>query len=311
MGRPDFPKSLKEFQARFREDDACRKYLVACRWPEGFRCTRCGQEAAFELPQRRLWQCKACGRQTSLTAGSVLHRTRLPLTVWFWATYLVTTHTPGLSAVQLQRQLGISYETAWALLHKLRRAMVNPRREALKDKVEVDETYLGGPEAGLKGGRQLRDKALIVGAVEVRGKAAGRVRLQVVPDASARSLTGFVKRTVAPGTVILTDAWGAYAPLSDMGYRHRPRTPRASPSGRPSSCRTSTAPSATSRLGFAAPTTASVTITSSPTWTSSPFVSTGGAPRWRPSRPSSALPRAPTDPRPTRCCTLRSQPDRQ
>ena len=224
MGRPDFPKSLKEFQARFREDDACRTYLAACRWPEGFRCARCGQGAAFELPQRRLWQCKACGRQTSLTAGSVLHRTRLPLTVWFWATYLVTTHTPGLSAVQLQRQLGISYETAWALLHKLRRAMVNPEREALKDKVEVDETYLGGPEAGLKGGRQLLEKALIVGAVEVRGKAAGRVRLQVVPDASARSLTGFVKRTVAPGTLILTDGWGAYAPLSDMGYRHRPRT---------------------------------------------------------------------------------------
>ena len=100
----------------------------------------------------------------------------MPLTTWFWATYLVTTHTPGLSVVQLQRQLGISYETAWALLHKLRRAMVNPEREALKDKVEVDETYLGGHEAGLKGGRQLLEKALIVGAVEVRGMVAGRVR---------------------------------------------------------------------------------------------------------------------------------------
>lgn len=224
MGRLDFPKSLKEFQARFREDDACRTYLAACRWPEGFRCARCGQGGAFELPHRRLWQCKTCGRQTSLTAGSVLHRTRLPLRVWFWATYLVTTHTPGLSAVQLHRQLGLSYETAWALLHKLRLAMVNPERAALKDTVEVDETYLGGPEAGLKGGRQLLEKALIVGAVEVRGKAAGRVRLQVVPDASARSLTGFVKRTVAPGTLILTDGWGAYAPLSAIGYRHRPRT---------------------------------------------------------------------------------------
>ncbi len=222
MGRPDSPKSLKEFQARFRDDAACGTYLAACRWPEGFRCARCGQAEAFELPQRRLWQCKGCGRQTSLTSGPVLHRTRL--TVWFWATYLVTTHTPGLSAVQLQRQLGISYETAWALLHKLRRAMVNPERQALKDKVEVDETSLGGPEAGLKGGRQLLEKALIVGAVEVRGKAAGRVRLQVVPDASASALTGFVKRTVAPGTVILTDGWGAYGPLSGLGDRHRPRT---------------------------------------------------------------------------------------
>ena len=102
--------------------------------------------------------------------------------------------------------------------------MVNPEREALKDKVEVDETSLGGPEAGLKDGRHRLEKALIVGAVEVRGKAAARVRLQVVPDASARSLTGFVNRTVAPGTLILTDGWGAYAPLSDMGYKHRPRT---------------------------------------------------------------------------------------
>ena len=148
----------------------------------------------------------------------------MPLTVWFWATYLVTTHTPGLSAGQLPRQLGLSYETAWARLHKLRRAMVNPEREPRKDKVEVDETYLGGHEAGLKGGRQLLDKALIVGAVEVRGKAAGRVRLQVVPDASGRALTGFVKRAVAPGTTILTDGWPAYAPLADLGYRHRPRT---------------------------------------------------------------------------------------
>jgi len=224
VGRPDFPKSLKEFQARFRDDDACRKYLAACRWPDGFRCSGCGQTETFELPRRRLWQCKACGRQTSLTSRTVLHRTRLPLTVWFWATYLVTTHTPGLSAVQLQRQLRISYETAWALLHKLRRAMVNPEREALKDKVEIDETYLGGPEVGLKGGRQLVEKVLIVGAVEVRGKAAGRVRLQVVPDASAPSLTGFVTRNVVLGTLILTDGWGAYAPLTGMGYRHRPRT---------------------------------------------------------------------------------------
>ena len=129
-----------------------------------------------------------------------------------------------MSAVQPQRQFGLSYETAWALLHKLRRAMVNPAREALKDKVEVDETYLGGPEAGLKGGRQLGDKTLIVGAVEVPGTAAGRVQLRVVSDASARLLTGLVKRAVAPGTLVLTDGWGAYTPLADMGYRHRPRT---------------------------------------------------------------------------------------
>lgn len=103
MARPDFPKSLKEFQARFQDDVACRMYLAACRWPDGFRCGRCGHPEAFELAPRALWQCKACGRQTSVTAGTVLHRTRLPLTMWFWAAYLMSTHTPGLSAVQLHR----------------------------------------------------------------------------------------------------------------------------------------------------------------------------------------------------------------
>jgi len=102
--------------------------------------------------------------------------------------------------------------------------MVRPGREPLKDKVEVDETYIGGPEAGLRGGRELIEKALVVGAVEVRGKASGRVRLQVVPDASGRSLTGFVKANVERGAIVLTDGWGAYGPLSDMGYKHRPRT---------------------------------------------------------------------------------------
>jgi len=149
----------------------------------------------------------------------------MPLTLWFWAAYLVTTHTPGLSALQLQRQLGIdSYETAWAILHKLRRAMVRPDRERLKEKVEVDETYLGGPEVGLRGGRQLLDKALVVAAVEVRGKASGRVRLQMVPDASGPTLTGFVKANVERGAVVLTDGWQGYAPLSGLGYKHRPRT---------------------------------------------------------------------------------------
>lgn len=225
MGRPGFPRSLKEFQAQFGSEAACQAYLYACRWPEGYRCGRCGHGEAFALVRRGLWQCKACGYQTSVTAGTVLHRTRQPLTLWFWAAYLVTTHTPGLSALQLQRQLGIdSYETAWVLLHKLRRAMVRPDRERLKAHVEVDETYIGGPEAGLKGGRQLVDKVLVVGAVEVRGRASGRVRLQVVPDASAASLAGFVAANVEPGAVVVTDGWSAYAPLHAQGYRHRPRT---------------------------------------------------------------------------------------
>lgn len=171
--------------------------------------------------------CGGASGAVAMTAGTVLPRTRRPLTQWFWAAYLVTTHTPGLSALQLQRQLGISrYETAWGMLQTLRQAMVRPDREPLHDQVEVDETYVGGPEVGLRGGRELRDKALVVGAVEVRGTASGRVRLQVVPDASGPSLTGFVKLNVEPGVIVVTDGWPGYAPLSGMGSRHRPRTQR-------------------------------------------------------------------------------------
>jgi len=224
VARPDFPRTLREFQARFATEAACRAYLAASRWPEGYRCPRCTHTTAFELAARGLWQCKACGHQTSVTAGTVLHRTRTSLREWFWAAYLVTTHTPGMSALQLQRQLGLGrYETAWTMLHKLRRAMLRPQRERLREKVEVDETYLGNQD-GLRGGRELGDRALVVAAVEVRGRASGRVRLQMVPDASGPSLTGFVTANVEPGATVITDGWQGYAPLSRLGYRHRPTT---------------------------------------------------------------------------------------
>jgi transposase-like protein len=224
VSRPDFPKTLREFQRRFADEETCRTYLAQSRWPDGFRCPRCRHEEALELPGRLLWRCRACSRDTSVTAGTVLHRTRVPLTQWFWAAYLVTTHTPGLSALQFQRQLGIRrYETAWTMLQKLRRAMRRPQREALRDEVEVDETFVGHQE-GLRGGRELGDRALVVGAVEVRGRGSGRIRLEVVRDSSAASLSGFVKRNVEPGTIVLSDGWQGYAPLVGLGYRHRPRT---------------------------------------------------------------------------------------
>lgn len=120
MARPDFPRTIIEFQHRFPDEDGCRQYLFESRWPDGFRCPRCGSEAATGLPRRVLWQCSACRYQVSVTAGTVLHRTRTPLHLWFWAAYLVTTATPGISALQLQRQLGLKrYETSWTMLHKL------------------------------------------------------------------------------------------------------------------------------------------------------------------------------------------------
>ena len=228
MARPDFPKTIIEFQHRFPDERACAEYLFASRWPEGYRCPRCRCNATTELPRRRVWQCTACRYQVSVTAGTVRHGTRPPLTLWFWAAYLMTTATQGISAVQLQRQLGIErHETVWVILHKLRRAMVNPERASLTGAVEVDECFVGGHEAGLRGGRQRGIKELVV-AVEVRGAGSGRVRMQVIDDASADTLCGLVTATVAAGTTVHTDGWRGYRPLAGLGYDHQPRSQRAS-----------------------------------------------------------------------------------
>jgi transposase-like protein len=162
----------------------------------------------------------------------VLHGTRTPLGLWFWAAYLVATHGPGISAKQLQRQLGLSrYETAWMLLHKLRRAIVAPECQALAREVEVDECFVGGDEPGLRGGRQRGEKSFVAVAVEVRGRGSGRLRLQVVPDASATSLGGFAQATIAAGAIVHTDGWPGYVKLGELGFEHRPRSQRAAPAG--------------------------------------------------------------------------------
>lgn len=231
MGRPSYPLTILEFQERFATEEACRAYLFASRWPDGFRCPVCDRREAGEMHRRRLvWQCKSCGRQTSATAGTVMHGTRTPLRTWFWAAYLVATHHPGISAKQLQRQLGLTrYETAWLILQKLRRAMVAPDREPLKDEVEVDEFFLGGVEEGQRGGRQRGEKALCGIAIEVRGPGSGRLRLQALPDATKPSLSAFVKATTARGATVHTDGWRGYNGLRGAGYDHRPRSQRAGP----------------------------------------------------------------------------------
>ena len=219
-----------DFQERFFTEGACLEYLGASRWPEGFVCPACGGRRAWVLERRHLWECADCRQQTSVTAGTVMHGTRTPLRVWFWAAYLVATHHPGISAKQLQRQLGLSrYETAWLILQKLRRAMVAPEREPLRHAVEVDEFFLGGLEEGQKGGRQRGKKALCGVAVEVRGRGSGRLRLAVLRDASQASLTDFVRATVGPGAVVHTDGWHGYNRLDAAGYERRRRTQLAEP----------------------------------------------------------------------------------
>jgi transposase-like protein len=219
-----------EFQERFADEAACMECLAASRWPEGFVCPVCDGRAAWILERRHLWECTRCHAQTSVTAGTVMHGTRSPLRLWFWAAYLLATHHPGISAVQLQRQLGISrYETAWLMLQKLRRAMVAPERDPLAHEVEVDEFFLGGVEEGIHGARQRGKKALVGIAIEVRGRGSGRVRLQVLEDASSRSLDAFIKATTASAAIVHTDGWRGYDHVAGLGYLHDRRSQRAAP----------------------------------------------------------------------------------
>jgi transposase-like protein len=215
-----------EFQERFATDEACLEYLAASRWPDGFICPGCGSRRAWVLERRHLWECASCRTQTSVTAGTVMHRTRTPLRVWFWAAYLVATHHPGISAKQLSRQLGLRYETAWLILQKLRRAMVAPERSPLRVEVEVDECWIGGVEPG-KQGRAPGPKTLVGVAVEVRGKGSGRLRLVPLDDAAMPTLGAFVKATTAAGAIVHTDGWKGYRGLAAEGYDHRPRSQRA------------------------------------------------------------------------------------
>jgi transposase-like protein len=215
----DYPRTLAEFERRFATPDACRKYLVQLRWPDGFRCPKCGGTKGW--PVGTLLECATCGRQTSVTAGTIFQDTRTPLPTWFRAMWWVTSQKTGASAIGLQQVLGLgSYETAWTWLHKLRRAMVRPGRERLTGRVEVDEAYIGGLEEGVRG-RQTEKKALIAVAAEENGEGIGRIRMRRIPDATADSLQAFIQEAVAPGSLLHTDGLLSYDRLEKHGYRHR------------------------------------------------------------------------------------------
>ena len=218
-GMEEYPRMILEFEGRFASEEACREYLVSLRWPDGFRCPGCGGSRAW-WTGRRLLHCAGCGRQTSVTAGTVLQDTRKPLRLWLRAMWYVTSQKSGVSALGLQRVLGLgSYHTAWAWLHKLRRAMVRPGRERLAGTVQVDEVYLGGAKAG-KRGRGAGGKHLVVIAAERDGGRIGRIRLRRVPDGSANSLHGAIAEAVAPGSALETDGFQGYCGIATKGYGH-------------------------------------------------------------------------------------------
>jgi transposase-like protein len=223
----NLPRDLPSFLERFGTDAQCRDYLFQVRWPEGFRCAGCGHDRAWAHRARLIDECAACGRQHSLLKGTIFEQTKTGLAKWFLAIYLVTSSKGGISAMELQRQMGFgSYQTAWSWLHKIRKAMVAPGRLPLAARVEADETYVGGPRPG-RSGRGAAGKTRVAGAVEsgrgqARGRRLGRLRLAVVPDVSARSLEGFIATAVAKPATVATDGWSGYGGLGAAGYGHEP-----------------------------------------------------------------------------------------
>lgn len=224
----DYPKTLLELERRFGSEESCAEYLAALRWPSGWICPRCSGAEAWPVRRDR-WRCGQCRYEMSITAGTIFQDSHLPLTIWFRAMWQVTSQKNGISALGLQRVLGLgSYKTAWAMLHKLRRAMVGPDRDRLDGCVEVDETSWGGEEAGARG-RWTEAKALIIVAAQEDGKRIGRIRLRSIPDVTKASLHGFIAQAVVPGSTVRTDGLPAYTGL--IGYVHDRRIQRGQEEG--------------------------------------------------------------------------------
>lgn len=235
----DYPRTFDEIDDWFRTEAQCRDYIRRLCWPNGFVCKRCGVAGEPWVTARGVFRCKDCDGSTSLAAGTVFHDTHKPLRTWFLAMWFITSQKNGMSALGLQRTLGLgSYETAWTWLHKLRRAMVRPGRDRLTGEIEVDETYIGGPEEN-KRGREIKKKSIVVVAAEKNGRAIGRIRLKRVKEVSAESLLDCIRETVEPDAIIHTDGWKRLCgppccrlQASHYGHQRRGRTGSRSPAAR-------------------------------------------------------------------------------
>jgi transposase-like protein len=215
----DYPKTLLQLEQRFATDEQCCDYLTALRWPDGFVCPNCGGRKAWPAGRGRLI-CAACRHQATVTAGTIFQDRRLPLRLWCRAIWQVTSQKNGASALGLQRVLGLgSYQTAWTVLHKLRRAMVRPGRDKLSGRVEVDETLVGGETPGRKG-RGVPSQALVVIAAQEAGAGIGRIRLARIPEASADHLHRFIQGAIVQGSCVHTDGWKPYQGLEPLGFQH-------------------------------------------------------------------------------------------
>ena len=210
--------SIQEFEEAFPDEIACRAYFAKTRWPNGFKCPRCGFTRYTYVSTRNVFQCSACSYQCSLIVGTLFQDTKLPLRTWFWAIYFLVTIKKGISAMELQRKLGLgSYDTAWHMHAKIQHALKDEDAPLLRGIVEADET-LYGPNKGEPG--RSTSKAVIAVAVEDRGVYAGNLAIKHVPNASGDCLNSFVGENISPDSIINTDGWSGYSELESMGYNH-------------------------------------------------------------------------------------------
>ncbi|MEI6397464.1 MAG: IS1595 family transposase [Pseudomonadota bacterium] len=218
----EYPKNLRDFDRIFATDGACLDFLEQVRWGSGFRCQSCSADKFWKLSPG-LRRCQVCRFKNYVKAGSIFDSTRLPLKIWFYAIWWVTSQKTGVSALNLQKNLGLgSYRSSWLMLHKIRNAMIFEDRSLLQGDVEVDEAFLGGVQSG-KRGRGAEGKELIVIAAEYSGKKrVGRIRIQRVPDASAGKLEPFITANIAKGATVHTDGWNGYNGVEKLGYKHMP-----------------------------------------------------------------------------------------
>jgi transposase-like protein len=213
---------FKKFCEKYPDEAACHKQLKEMRWPNGFVCPRCGCTDCYDIPTRQKHQCKKCRYQVSVTSGTVMHRSHLPLTTWFWAIYLVASDKRGYSASQLSRQLELPYSTAWFLLHRIRDAMGQRDAEyLLSGLVELDDTYFGGPTSGGKRGRGT-DKTKVMAAVSLNEKGKPQfLKMQVVPNLRGKTIGAFAQSSIVPNSTIQSDALLSYRkPLAEK-YLHQ------------------------------------------------------------------------------------------
>lgn len=223
----DYPQTWNDFLDWFATEDACLSYLERLRWANGFVCPNCGStDEAYRASRTRL-MCRNCQRQSTVTAGTIFDKTRTPLRVWLAAAWYLTNQKQGVSALGLQRVLGLgSYQTAWTMLHRFRRAMVRPGRDQLKGLVEVDETYVAITDRkrpiSAVGRKSSTTDVLVVMAVEIlHPKGFGRIRLRRIANDSASDVIPFVQEVVEPGAQVRTDGSAAYRSLGDLGYDHQ------------------------------------------------------------------------------------------